>query len=881
MSKMIQKFYAVILVVLCLPTVTHAQVAEWVTPMGGTSDDIGRCITTDAAGNVFTTGYFQGTATFTSAVPGSNNVSFTSTGSYDIFVTKQDPTGRLIWAKKYGGGGDDRGNGIVADAYGHLYVTGQVANNATFAPGAGTVTTSGLDVFLLKIDTAGNYLWVKTASGPGTNDFAFKVALDPWNGVYLGGQFNSSGAGLIFGSTALTTSGGGDAFVAKADTAGNFIWAKKVGGNADDIAYTITADRKGGVVIAGAIRSLNITVAPGISISAASSGIDDAWVARLDTAGNFKWASRWGNSTADIAWSVATDEDGNIYTAGTFIGSRIDFDPGSGAADTFYMSSQVATKRSVYWSKLDSNGKFMMARSVMMDDGTGAGIAVDKNRNVYVAGGFVTNATFGTSTINSSGSWDAYLAKWNANGDFDWRAIQHGTGEDFMYNVTTDANNNVYTTGYAKSTTLTVDGNSYSLKGQGDIIIFKVAAPSVCATTYTTLNEKACDQYNFRGNIKTTTGTYRDTLMNAAGCDSVITLNLVIDNRTQYSFSEVACDSFLFLGKTLKQTGVYRDTIVNAAGCDSVIIMDLEIRRSTSATLVRKVCDSFVLDGTVYRTTGIYNQTLKNTAQCDSFVTLDVEILSASHTVSEEACDSFFYDGITYKASGIYAHAFSNVSGCDSLVSLDLTIKRSTQYTFSESSCGSYGWAGTMYDTTGTYAQVFQNAAGCDSFVTLNLTVLSPDVHVVRNDRLLTASLGFDSYQWLDCNDGGRPVGSLQIFDVPVSGGSYAVAVMMGSCMDTSDCITVEPLSVEDMYASDFRIYPNPVADILTIVSSDVGRMETVEVRLMDIHGKVISIQPVLQGAIMTIDIRHVLPGIYLVEISNGKAPVRHRIMKL
>src|SRR5690606_7645674 len=142
---------------------------EWLTPMGGTGDDIGRCIITDAAGNVFTTGYFQGTATFGSAMPG-NSVSLQASGSsYDIFVTKQDPTGRLIWARKYGGTGDDRGYGIAADAYGHLYVTGQVNNNATFDPGSGTVTTASADVFLLKIDTAGNYLWVKTASGSGAD----------------------------------------------------------------------------------------------------------------------------------------------------------------------------------------------------------------------------------------------------------------------------------------------------------------------------------------------------------------------------------------------------------------------------------------------------------------------------------------------------------------------------------------------------------------------------------------------------------------------------------------------------------------------------------------------------------------------------------------
>src|SRR5690606_39237090 len=136
------------------------------------------------------------------------------------------------------------------------------------------------------------------------------------------------------------------------------------------------------------------------------------------------------------------------------------------AADTFYMSSQVSNKRSVYWSKLDSNGKFIMARSIMMAEGNGAGIAVDKNKNVDVSGGFSTNATFGSSTINSSGSLlDGYTAKWNANGDFDWVTTQQGTGEDYMYNVTTDADANVYTTGYAKSASLTADGKTYSLNG--------------------------------------------------------------------------------------------------------------------------------------------------------------------------------------------------------------------------------------------------------------------------------------------------------------------------------------------------------------------------------------------------------------------------------
>jgi hypothetical protein len=104
---------------------------------------------------------------------------------------------------------------------------------------------------------------------------------------------------------------------------------------------------------------------------------------------------------------------------------------------------------------------------------------------------------------------------------------------------------------------------------------------------------------------------------------------------------------------------------------------------------------------------------------------------------------------------------------------------------------------------------------------------------------------------------------------------------MLGGCADTSDCITVEPLAVADLQASDFRIYPNPVADIFTIRFDDAGKTGSADVRLIDIHGKTIAIQPMVQEATMAVDMRHVQPGIYIVEISDGAGVARQRIVKL
>ncbi len=882
-----KKFYSYgfILVFFSNLQVGSAQITEWITHMGGTGEDMGRCVATDASGNVYTTGHFKGTADFNPDVPGSHSVSLQASGSnHDIFITKQDAAGRLIWAKRYGGTSEDRGLGIVADPYGHLYITGQTAGTAVFDPGTGgTVTSTGTaDVFLLKIDTAGNFIWVKTASGPG-EDYAFRVALDPWGGVYLAGRFNSGGAGLKFDNITLVTNGQLDAFVAKSDTAGNFIWANKIGGGStNDKAHDISVDHQGGVYVAGSLTSnVTLTLASGATTDLRPNGGEDAWVAKLDTGGNYRWAHIWGSSNNDIAWSVATDEDCNVYVCGSFIGT-VDFDPGSGNES---MSSHVPSARSVFWSKLDSVGKFVTARSIMMSDGNAMGITVDKTGNVYMAGGYKGSAIFGTTTSTSSGSTlDGYLAKWNAVGDFEWVVTQNGSGENFMYDVTCDDAGNVYTTGYIKSNTINSDGKNFTLNGTaGDILVFKVPAPPVtCVPSYFSFRDTACNQYDFHGTICTTSGEYKDTFVNTNNCDSIVTLHLVINQSSVYSFSETACDSFIFQGHTLKQSGTYRDTITNAAGCDSVIILDLEIRNSTSAILDVQACDSFVLDGTVYRTTSTYRQVLTNAAGCDSLVTLNLDILGTSQTITEGACDSFFYNGIMYRTSGVYAHAFKNVSGCDSLVSLHLTIKHSTRHTLTESACGSYMWVDTTYDETGTYSRIFQNAAGCDSFVILDLTVLAPDVEVTQNGRLLTASLGFDHYQWLDCNDGNRPVGNLQIFDVQASGGRFAVAVTLGACMDTSDCITIDPLSVSDFEAAHFGVYPNPVADFLFIEASlAVDDMTSVDIRCTDIHGKSVVLQPIVQGGVIRVDMTHLSSGMYFLDISTRLIQVRHKIMKL
>ena len=138
-----------------------AQNYAWAKSMGGTIFDVGRGIAVDTAGNVYTTGGFQETVDFD---PGIGIVNLTSAGGYDIFISKLDVLGNLVWTKNLGGTSDDYGQSIAVDYSGNVYTTGYFSGTVDFDPGAGifNLTSVGsIDIFVSKLDASGNFVWAK------------------------------------------------------------------------------------------------------------------------------------------------------------------------------------------------------------------------------------------------------------------------------------------------------------------------------------------------------------------------------------------------------------------------------------------------------------------------------------------------------------------------------------------------------------------------------------------------------------------------------------------------------------------------------------------------------------------------------------------------
>ncbi len=239
--------------------------------------------------------------------------------------------------------------------------------------------------------------------------------------------------------------------------------------------------------------------------------------------------------------------------------------------------------------------------------------------------------------------------------------------------------------------------------------------------------QTSCDSYTWiDGQTYTTSNnSAKWILANAAGCDSIVTLDLTINNSTTSEEEVTACDSYEWNGNVYDQSGTYTSKFTNAAGCDSTAYLILTITNSSNETIRRTACDQYMMNGITYTESGTYIQNLENREGCNLTLTIELIILKSSSSETEvTACESFIWNGTTYIESGIYTtRGFTNKAGCDSTATLILTINNSTSGIEEVTACESYNWNGVNYTESGSYTSEFTNPAGCDSTATLILTI--------------------------------------------------------------------------------------------------------------------------------------------------------------
>ena len=308
-----------------------------------------------------------------------------------------------------------------------------------------------------------------------------------------------------------------------------------------------------------------------------------------------------------------------------------------------------------------------------------------------------------------------------------------------------------------------IDGVTYTEStNEPTITLTNVAGCDSVVTLHLTINHSnigidehtACDSYTWIDGVTYTESTNEPTftLTNAAGCDSIVTLHLTINHGTTGIEEQTACESYTWIdGVTYTEsTNEPTFTLTNAAGCDSVVTLHLTINQGTVGIEEQTACESYTwIDGVTYtESTNEPTFTLTNAAGCDSIVTLHLTVNHGTAGIEEQtACESYIWiDGVTYtESTNEPTFTLTNAAGCDSVVTLHLTINHSNTGIDEHTACDSYTWIDGVTYTESTNEPTFTltNVAGCDSVVTLHLTINHSNTGIDEHSAC-------DSYTWID-----------------------------------------------------------------------------------------------------------------------------------
>ncbi|MBW6514902.1 MAG: hypothetical protein K0B87_09150 [Candidatus Syntrophosphaera sp.] len=255
--------------------------------------------------------------------------------------------------------------------------------------------------------------------------------MDSAGNIYVTGWFKGT---AVFGAFTLNSNGYRDVFVAKADPDGNWLWANSAGGPGVDCGNCLDVDASGNSFVTGYFYA-SATFGGSVITSA---GLSDIFVAKLDPAGNWVWASRAGGPYHDFGNAITVGGAGLIFVTGSFE-----------SIASFGSTSLTSSGASdIFLTVLGELGAWLVAiRAGGPGWDAGQDVIRDSFGNIYVTGSYEITATFYTSTLNSYGADDIFLAKFDPAGLFIGVMGAGSVGGDYGWDLAADSAGNVFLAG--------------------------------------------------------------------------------------------------------------------------------------------------------------------------------------------------------------------------------------------------------------------------------------------------------------------------------------------------------------------------------------------------------------------------------------------------
>ena len=379
--------------------------------------------------------------------------------------------------------------------------------------------------------------------------------------------------------------------------------------------------------------------------------------------------------------------------------------------------------------------------------------------------------------------------------------------------------------------------------------------------------------YIWNGVTFTEAGTQTATLETVNGCDSVVSMTLIVNPIYSETDLHTICASelpYTWNGVTFTEAGTQTATLPTVNGCDSVVTMTLIVNPIYSENDSRTICASelpYTWNGVTFTQAGTQTVTLPTVNGCDSVVTMTLTVNPIySETDSRTICASelpYTWNGITFIEAGTQTVTLSTINGCDSVVTMTLTVNQPTTGIDEQEACDAFAWIdGTVYTestNTPTFTIVGGAANGCDSIVTLHLTIHE--------------SVTIDAYLTIHESDLPYTYGDTTFEPGTVQSGDYTFYF---TTVDGCDSIIVLHLTVEtgiDNYAmtASMNVYPNPTSDKVNVqLTVNNESLNDGEIQLFDMYGKWLRTVKVT-GKVTEIDLSSFAAGVYFVKAVEGQ----------
>ncbi len=352
----------------------------------------------------------------------------TNAGASEISVAKYGPTGLHLWSKRFGGIVGDQAQSVAVDTNnGDVVVIGEFGSSVDFGGTVLTAVGASLDIFLLRMSSAGNVQWAKRF-GNASGDAGRGVVVDGSGNAIITGYFEGT---VDFGGGGLASDGLGDVFLAKYSTTGQHVWSKRFGSVAHETSVGIAVDGPGNPAItgtaSGAVDFGGGVLTPG--------GGTDIFAAKYNAAGTHVWSRLYGGLNAQRPVSITMNSTGTVALAGNFLGTL--------AFGGSAMALTNSGEQDIFVARLGVTGLGVWARSFGFSDDviptfTASDVSFDAVGNVLFTG----------SNLTGPNSWEGFIRKLSVTGATLWDKPVSGIGNDGANAVTVDSAGNTLAVGF-------------------------------------------------------------------------------------------------------------------------------------------------------------------------------------------------------------------------------------------------------------------------------------------------------------------------------------------------------------------------------------------------------------------------------------------------